>query len=146
MGLTWALAWFAAGMLLLLVVGPDAADVPFPLGFGFLGFLAGTTFGGILGIAEGRRRFDQISLPRFAGWGALGGLLFSGLFVAAAGLEPNLLLGLGPLFGVAGAGCAAGSLALARLAEDGPDLLEGEDPDGVGLTEQEKRDLLGDGS
>src|ERR1041384_8180125 len=40
-GLTWAAAWFGAGMILLLIVGPDAADVPFPLFFGFLGFLAG---------------------------------------------------------------------------------------------------------
>ena len=29
MGLTWAAAWFSAGMALLLVVGFGAADVPF---------------------------------------------------------------------------------------------------------------------
>ncbi|MCL7980502.1 MAG: hypothetical protein M8865_11440, partial [marine benthic group bacterium] len=61
LGLTWGLAWFGAGMALLLVVGPDAADVPFPLGFGLLGFLAGVTFSGVLGLVEGRRSFDQMS-------------------------------------------------------------------------------------
>lgn len=118
MGLIWALAWFAAGMVLLLIVGPDAADVPFPLGFGLLGFLAGVTFSGVLGIAEGRRSLDQMSLPRFAGWGAVGGLLLSGLFVLAAGLAGKVVLVLGPVFGLSSAACAAGSLVLARMGED----------------------------
>ena len=43
MGLTWAIAWFGAGMALLLVVGFGAADVPFPLFFGVLGFLVDLT-------------------------------------------------------------------------------------------------------
>jgi hypothetical protein len=60
MGLAWAMAWFTAGMVLLLIVGPDAADVPFPLGFGLLGFLAGATFSGVLGIVGGRRTFDRV--------------------------------------------------------------------------------------
>ena len=117
LGLTWAVAWFGAGMVLLLIIGPDAADVPFPLGFGFIGFLAGVTFSGVLGIVEGRRRFDQMSLPRFAGWGGLGGLLLSGVFVLAAGLRGDVILVLGPVFGLASAASAAGSLALARMAD-----------------------------
>lgn len=120
MGLTWAAAWFGAGMVLLLIVGPDAADVPFPLGFGFLGFLAGVTFSAVLGVAERRRTFRQMSLPRFAIWGGLGGLLFAGPFVLAAGLGAGAFLGLGALFAAAGAACAAGSLALARTAEEAP--------------------------
>ena len=123
MGLTWALAWFAAGMALLLVVGPDAADVPFPLGFGLLGFLAGVTFSGVLGLVEGRRSFDQMSIPRFAGWGAVGGVIFSGVFVAVAGLGGAVLLALAPVFALSSSACAAGSLALARKAEE-PALLD----------------------
>jgi hypothetical protein len=115
-GLTWAVAWFLAGMLLLLVVGFGAADVPFPLFFGFLGFLAGATFSGILGLLAGRRRFDEMSLPRFAGWGALGGLLLSGIVSLAAG--PGNLVVLAPVFGLAGAISASGTLALARRAEE----------------------------
>jgi hypothetical protein len=122
LGLTWALAWFGAGMVLLLIVGPDAADVPFPLGFGLLGFLAGVTFSGVLGLVEGRRRFEQMSIPRFAGWGALGGLIFSGVFVAVAGLGGAALAVLAPVFAFSSAACAAGSLALARKADE-PDLL-----------------------
>ena len=118
MGLAWAMAWFTAGMVLLLIVGPDAADVPFPLGFGLLGFLAGATFSGVLGIAGGRHTFDQMSLPRLAGWGALGGLLFAVIFVLAAGLGGGVLLVLGPVFALSSAASAAGSLALARKAED----------------------------
>lgn len=91
MGLTWAFTWFSAGIALLLVVGPDAADVPFPIGFGLLGFLAGVTFSGVLGLVEGRRRFDQMSLPRFAVSGGVGGLLFSVIFVTVAALGPGAL-------------------------------------------------------
>lgn len=120
MGLTWALAWFGAGMVLLLIVGPDAADVPFPIGFGFLGFLAGATFSGIVGLLEGRRSFDQMTLPRFAAWGGLGGLVFAGLFALGAGFWGNVIpvLVVGPVFALAGAGSAAGALALARRADD----------------------------
>jgi hypothetical protein len=116
-GLTWAAAWFGAGLVLLLVVGVGAADVPFPLFFGLLGFLAGVTFSGVLGVVEGRRTFDQMSLPRFAAWGAVGGLLLSGLVVLAAGLAGEFLV-LGPVFALSSAVSAAGSLALARRAED----------------------------
>jgi hypothetical protein len=130
-------------MVLLLVVGPGAADVPFPLGFGFLGFLAGVTFSGVLGFVEGRRSFDQMSLPRFAAWGGVGGLLLSLSFVPVAGLGGDVLVILGPVFALAGAGCAAGSLALARMADDAELLDIGADPDEVGLTKDEVRELLG---
>ena len=148
MGLTWALAWFGAGMVLLLIIGPDAADVPFPLGFGMLGFFAGATFSGVLTLVEGRRRFDQMSLPRFAGWGGAGGLLLSVLFVLAVaaiaegpGFLANLVI-LAPVFAIAGAGSAAGSLALARMAEDRE--LIGSGSDVEGLAEEKARELLED--
>lgn len=145
LGLTWAFAWFAAGMLLLLVVGPDAADVPFPIGFGFIGFLAGVTFSVVLGLAEGRRRFDEMSIPRFALWGGLGGVALSVVFSLVAGLPLDMPLILGPVFGLAGAACAAGTLALARMAEDPESLAAGAEVDEVGLTDAEMRDLLGPG-
>lgn len=121
MGSTWALAWFGVGMVLLLVLGPGAADVPFPLGFGLLGFLAGVTFSGVLALAGRRRSFDQISMPRFALWGGAGGLLFGAVFVltvGALGAASPSLLEMGALFALAGAGSAAGSLAVARRAEE----------------------------
>jgi len=146
MGLTWAVAWFGAGMVLLLIIGPDAADVPFPLGFGFIGFLAGVTFSGVLGIVEGRRRFDQMSLPRFAGWGGVGGLLLSAVFVLAAGLRGDVILVLAPVFALASAATAAGSLALARMADR--QLLDAS-ADGAAARlaegDQAKTDLIGNG-
>jgi hypothetical protein len=143
MGLTWAAAWFGAGLALLLVVGFGAADVPFPLFFGLLGFLAGVTFSGVLGLVEGRRRFDQMSLPRFAAWGGAGGSLLAGIFVVVAQLGGEAFLLLGPVFGLSGAVCAAGSLALARIADDRDLLDAGEGVGEVGLTAEERRELLG---
>ncbi len=124
-GIAWGLAWLAAGLVLLAIVGLDAADVPFPLFFAFLGFVAGVIFSGILGLAERHRSFDQMSLPRFAGWGAVGGVLLSGVMALVVGVESLPVLG--PLFAASGAACASGSLALARRAsrhdrlEAGPD-------------------------
>ena len=149
-GLTWAIAWFGAGMVLLLVVGVGAADVPFPLLFGLLGFIAGVAFSGVLAIVEGRRRFDQMSLPRFAGWGAVAGLLLSVMFVFTVALAGdttllNNLVFLGPLFAVAGAASAASSLALARMAE-GRELLDASaDMAEAERTEDEARKMLGGG-
>jgi hypothetical protein len=145
MGLTWAAAWFGAGLILLLIVGFGAADVPFPLGFAMLGFFAGVTFSAVLGIVEGRRRFDQMSIPRFAVWGGVGGLILSGVFTWAAALGGDILMVLGPVFALAGAGSAAGSLALARMGEDRELLDVSGDVEEAGLTEAEVRKLLGGG-
>ena len=86
-----------------------------------------------------------MSLSRFALWGGVGGLLLSGGFVWAAALGGDILLVLGPVFALAGAGSAAGSLALARIAEDREQLDVTADVAEAGLTEGEARELLGDG-
>lgn len=115
MGFTWAVAWSAVGLLPRWVFGFNA-DVPFPLVFGVLGFIAGVSFSGVLVLTEGHRRFDQMSLPRFAAWGAMGGLLLSAIFAGIASLGWGDALVLAPTFAVACATCASGSLALARRA------------------------------
>jgi len=144
MGFTWAAAWFAVGFVPRWLLGINS-DLPFPLLFGGLGFIAGVTFSGLLVLTEGRRRFDQMSLPRFAGWGAVGGLLLSALFVRGAGYGGAEVLGISTTFAVACAACASGSLAVARRA------VRRQLPDAAGdaaepeLTEQEKRKLLGGG-
>ena len=140
-GLTWAAAWSAAGLVPRWVFGFNA-DAPFPIIFGVLGFIAGITFSALLVLAERRRRFDQMSLPRFAGWGATGGLLLSALFAKAASLGWGDVLAIAPTFALASAVCASGSLALARRAtrremRDTREVTaEGE------LTDHEKRRLL----
>ncbi|MFW6199182.1 MAG: hypothetical protein ACOC8K_01290 [Gemmatimonadota bacterium] len=123
MGSIWAAAWFGAGMVLLLIVGLDAADVPFPLGFGFLGFLAGVTFAGVralIGIRRPLDRFDEASIGPFVLSGGLAGLLFAVGFVytvGALGAASLDLLEMAVVFSVAGAASAAASLALARWGE-----------------------------
>src|SRR5215212_11698407 len=116
MGLLWGAAWSAVGMVPRWIFGFNA-DVPFPLVFELLGFIAGVTFFGLLVLTEGRRTFDQMSLPRFAGWGAIGGFLLSGLFTRAASLGWGDVLAIAPAFTLASAVCASGTLALARRAE-----------------------------
>src|SRR5215475_7063492 len=83
MGFIWAAAWFSVGFVPRWVLGIES-DLPFPFLFGGLGFIAGVTFSGLLALTEGRREFHQMSLLRFAGWGAVGGLLLSALFVRGA--------------------------------------------------------------
>jgi hypothetical protein len=140
MGFTWAAAWFAVGFVPRWVFGIDS-DLPFPLLFGGLGFIAGVTFSGLLVLAEGRRRFDQMSLPRFAGWGAAGGLLLGALFVRGTSIGWSEMVAIPTAFALACAVCASGSLALARRAvrRELPDRRG--DTTEVGLTDHERQKL-----
>ena len=115
MGFAWAVAWSAAGLVPRWMLGFNP-DAPFPIIFGVLGFIAGVTFSGLLVLAERRRGFDRMSLPRFAGWGAVGGLLLSAAFAKAASLEWMDVLAIAPTFAAASAICASGTLAVARRA------------------------------
>jgi hypothetical protein len=152
-GLTWAVAWGGAGtivMLGFLLRTGSRPDAPFPLVFGVFGFVAGVIFSGVLGLVEGRRRFDQMSLPRFAAWGAAGGFVLAAAFVLVVSLagDPAFLWNLvvaGPLFAVAAAGSAAGSLALARRAQDRELLEMTEDATAAGLSERDPQKVLGNG-
>ena len=140
MGFTWAVAWGVAGMVPRWLFGFNT-DVPFPLVFGVLGFIAGVTFSGLLVLFEGRRNFDQLTIPRFAGWGAMSGLLLSAIFARMASLGAADVFVIAPTFVVACAVCASGSLALAKRAK------MRELPDASGpttraeLTDREKRKL-----
>src|SRR5438105_2193987 len=120
MALTWGAVWFAAGALLARLPG-FYSDLPFALLFAPLGVVTGIIFSGILVVIEGRRGFDRMSLSRFAGWGAVSGLLLSEIFVVGAALRGEALRGeflmFGPALAISSAVCAAGSLALARRAE-----------------------------
>jgi hypothetical protein len=144
MGLTWAAALFVVGSVPRWVFGVDT-DVPIPLVSGVFGFIAGVTFSALLVLTEGRRSFDQMSIRRFAGWGAITGLLLSAIWAEVVSLPLGQALALAPAFALACAACASGSLAMARRA------VRRELPGGSGdtaeaeLTDYEKRNVLGGG-
>lgn len=134
-GVTWAAGWAPVGAITGWVT---AVVLGFPVGvvtanyaamFGILGFLGGTIFSTILALAEGRRRFDELSLPRFVAWGTSGGLLLGGLAVTAELLGSGFTTVGAVITGATtllGAGSAAGTLALARAARGRPRLERGE--------------------
>jgi hypothetical protein len=114
--------------------------------FGVLGFVGGTIFSTVLSIAEGRRRFDQLSLPRFVAWGALGGLMLGGLAVTAGLLGSGFTI-LGAVIGgvatLLGAASAASTLVIARAADNQGLLKASEEVAHAGLTPNKARKLLG---
>ena len=117
--------------------GAAAAGLAFPLAVS--GFLLGATFSAVLTLAEGRRTFDEMSLPRFATLGALGGTLLTVLLALIGMSFPSPIgwvIAVGALT-LLGAGSAAGSLALARRSEDRELLEAGEEA--LGLTEEVSR-------
>jgi hypothetical protein len=152
-GLTWAAGWAPIGVVTGLLVGTLFG---YPLGviarnyavtFSVVGFIGGAIFSTVLSLAERRRSFSGLSLPRFVGWGALGGLLLGGLAVTAGLLGAGatnlgaVMIGATTLLG---ASSAAGTLAIARAAD------RGQLPNGGGgnaeLTGEEARQRLIDGT
>lgn len=120
MGFTWAVAWGVGGGLLARI-SPVNPDLPFALLFAPIGFLSGIAFSGVLVALVNRYGVSRLSLSRFALWGAVSGLLLSGAFVVGATLLHTTVVGGTLLFtsalAISSATCAAGSLALARQAE-----------------------------
>lgn len=149
LGLTWAGSWAPIGAVVGAVLHVVLPGSPLGLGsvvllnattFAVLGFIGGMSFGGILRLAEGHRRFDELTLPRFTVWGAVGGVLLGGL-AAAAGLWGGgfgaLGAGMVGAASVLGAGSAAASLALARKSDERQLLEAGADAEGALLSRTE---------
>ncbi len=154
MGLIWAAGWALVGGLIGLSWSlglpmewfVEVFDAPLAA-LAVPGFFGGAVFSMVLGIAGRRRRFDELSLPRFGAWGAVGGLLL-GLFpsfvavssggasVAAAAVVVGTLTLLSAV-------SASSSLALARMAEDRELLDASAEVAEVGLTGGEAQELLG---
>ena len=126
MGVLWAVLWAPLGVLLGLIVDRDGSmDEPWILIGAYPGFISGVVFSIVLAIAGRRRRFHELSMPRFAAWGALAGVLV-GTIAFPMGTMSLHVPGWLPFAFVAAvtllcAGSAAGSLALARMGEKAPD-------------------------
>jgi drug/metabolite transporter (DMT)-like permease len=121
MGVIWGIIWgLVGGFVMEGIVDPNGeiGDM-WPPFFAMLGFAGGTLFSVILWISEGRRRFDELSLPRLTGLGSLGGLLMGGLAAsnlnAAAPMWVRAVVLLTPP--VLCAVSAASTLVLARRVE-----------------------------
>ena len=151
-GLTWAAAWGLVGPLLLslatgVLSGGQQFAIPWlssVLNFAASGLVGGGAFSVLLGLAEGRRTFDEMSLPRFASWGALAAMPICGTVLVLSEVTwISGILGMVAITALLGAGSASASLALARMADDGELLKAGADVAEVGLTQEEKRALLG---
>ena len=84
--------------------------------FAQLGLISGGAFSVVLGLAEGRRTFDEMSLVRLAVWGTLASLLMVVTITVTVGLGEVLFTRAAlirtALIALLGAGSAAGSLAL----------------------------------
>ncbi len=97
--LLWIVGWgLGFGGLIEAFVDPDGKilDIWFTA-MAIPGFIGGVVFSALLRIAEGRRSFDEVSLVRFAIWGAATGLVIGGIAMAR-GIELSLTTG--KIFGI----------------------------------------------
>lgn len=131
LGLTWVAGWTCLGALLGFVMGGPSVVAPLAFGYGLTGFVSGAAFSVALSFAERRRRFEELSMGRFA---ALGGATVAAFQVLMNGLAASSFgpvftwvswLGLTAFAAVCGAASAVGTLTLARRADEralmGPD-------------------------
>ena len=145
MGLVWAAGGAGVGGLIELLANVLPGGLPmasavdmWPQTLAILGFRRGVVFAIVLGIARGRRRFEEFSLSQFAACGAVAGLVLGAVAMAkGAGV---VFVGITTLLSAA---AGAGSLALARMAEERGLLDAGADVAEAGLAGGEARELLG---
>ena len=149
MGLTWALVWGVAAVLMGMIVDPDGSMDEMWVAVGaYPGFLGGVAYSAVLAIADRRRGIDELSLSRVGAWGAVTGLLLGALPFAlgspTSALPPWLLGAVVVVPAtVLGAASACASLAVARLAGGRDALGAGADPAGVGPAGGEGREPPG---
>jgi hypothetical protein len=151
MGVTWAVGWAGflsvATILVDLIVGypwtPTIANLLANAGlFAAMGFLGGSAFSVVLGIAGRRKAFDKMSVPGFLAWGTAGGVMLGLLMSFTSGpVTVPGLLSTTIVTAILGAGSAAGSLVLARGAKE-RELLEPGTPGDLIKAEEEVEKLL----
>lgn len=126
--------WSAVGSAIILWPGGVTGHpflsffLAFLAQYAVLGFLGGVAFSLVLSMVEGRLSFREMSLPRFAAWGACGGFAMWGLSGAVGTALSKVFFGAVPppvlnwvgrtpglTYVLLGAVSAAMVLALARL-------------------------------
>ena len=145
MGVAWAFGWgFVGGMIELasnlgLHLSWFSAVDMWPQTLAIPGFLGGALFSVVLGVVARHRRFDDLSVRKFAVWGALTGAAAGGLLVGAGLLAPVIpallvrsIVVMVP-FTALSAACASATLAIAqRATERDPGRLDRADSRRVG--------------
>ena len=121
--LAWAVVWSPVGVLAGIIVDPGGSLNEMWVVIGaYPGFLCGAVFSAVIGIAEGRRGFDEMALSRVAAWGAVSGLLVGVLPFVLGTVNTTLPLW---LWGIVTAGAvtilssasAVGTALIARIAK-----------------------------
>ena len=113
-GVMWGVLWAAIGLALGFIVGivrpdqigPGEGPGRIAAVLGFVGFLSGLGFAGLVSLAERRRTIHELSLGRAALWGLLG----SAAIPLLTGADPSV----GLITGSLGALFATASVATAR--------------------------------
>ena len=124
-GLTWGVGWGTLIFILTSIIGAvdpqqiDQGEEPWRLAglVGLVGFMSGAVFAAILSSAERRKSLKDLSVPRAALWGALGGAALPLLTTMNNSVMFNTVP-LGVIF-------AASTVAIARRAA----LREDEEPE-----------------
>lgn len=123
MGVLWALAWAPVAVIIgTTIIDPDdSMDEPWVMVGVIPGFISGVLFSIVLGMAARHRKLDDLSVGRFARWGAVAGFATSLLpfLLGDRGGEPMFKLAAVVIssFTVMSAASAAGSLAMVRWGE-----------------------------
>ncbi len=119
----WAVVWSPIGVLTGIMVDPGGSMDEMWVAIGaYPGFLCGAVFSAAIGIAEGRRRLDALTLSRVAAWGAVSGLLVGVLPFVLGTVHPALPLWLWGVVTVSAvtvlsSASAVGTALIARMAK-----------------------------
>ena len=116
----WGLSWLAAGLVLLVIAGPDIADVPFPLGFGALGFFSGGIYALVSGYVRYRSGRGTLDPLGTAVCGAAAGVVLSSgicAFAIGSGNETTAILVMIPVLATAAALTAVAGFAFRQLLQ-----------------------------
>lgn len=146
MSVTWGIggALLGGAVQFLTAIGGAISAPWIPL-LGLTGAISGFAFSGVLAFAGRNRSFSELSLSRFAMWGAVGGAIVAVPALVLIGVET--VAGFAAVMAVSALGssiAATGTLALARFASDPAAIPANDGLDDVGLSAAEQKKLLGE--
>ena len=121
--LAWAVVWSPVGVLTGIIVDPGGSMDEMWAAIGaYPGFLCGAVFSAVVGIAEGRRRLNEVVLSRVAAWGAVSGLVVGAIPFVLGTVNSTLPLWLWSIVTVGAvtilsSASAVGTASIARMAK-----------------------------